>query len=101
VAEDAGDAGFGFSGEFDLDGGPPLSALAVGGDDDAVGEVEGPAALPFAQFPLADPTEHGVGVRGGAPAGGVGGSAPDCHGFGFGAHQADGVAVTTVARVGS
>ena len=74
VAEDAGDAGFGFSGELDFDRRPPTLPVRISGEDDAVGEMEGPATLAFAEFPLAEP---------GDPR----------HGFGFGADQADGMAV--------
>ena len=60
LAEDGDDARLGLAGQLHLDGGAPLSAPVVLGDDDPVGEVEGPAALALAEFPFADPAEPSI-----------------------------------------
>jgi hypothetical protein len=57
MAEDRDDPGFGFAGQLHLDGGAPLLAGAVLGDDDAVGEVDGLAAVTLPELPFADPAE--------------------------------------------
>ncbi len=73
-SEDGGDAGFGFAGELHLDRRPPIFSQAVRGFDDAVREVERPAAETFAELPFAHRANLG-------------------HRLGFGADEADGVAV--------
>jgi hypothetical protein len=57
LPQDRRHAGFGLAGQLHLDGGAPLLAAVILGDDDAVGEVEGLTALTLAELPFADPPE--------------------------------------------